>query len=127
MADVKTPVNESEVPFEVWYEGSAREIHGKSLSDIGGGAKIGVGILELPPGSDTRPAHYHTHEEEHLYVLHGKLLLHLGDKAYELSAGSYVHFPAAQEAAHYLSNPGETATKYIMIGERISEDQVIYP
>lgn len=123
----KPPIHESEVPAQTWYEASDREIRGKALCDVGGAAKIGVGLLELPPGSNTKPAHYHTLEEEHLYVLEGHLSLHLGDAIYHLRAGSYVHFPASQEAAHYLVNEGTAPARYIMIGERLEQDRVIYP
>lgn len=126
MAEPKLPVHRSEVPDEIWYEHTDREIRGKALSDVGGMAKIGVGLLELPPGSNTRPAHYHTREEEHLYVLEGHPTLYLGDRSYPLSPGSYVHFPASQEVPHYLANEGSAPAVYIMIGERLDDDQVIY-
>jgi len=124
---VKHPVHVSDVPVETWYAGTDREIHGKALGDVGGGAKIGVGLLELPPGSNTKPAHWHTHEEEHLYALSGEATLHLGADRFPLRAGSFVCFPAGQREAHYLENTGADAFTYIMIGERIAEDRVIYP
>ena len=56
---MKIPLHISEVPSEVWYAGTDREIRGKPLCDIGGAAKVGVGYLELPPGSHTKPGHWH--------------------------------------------------------------------
>ena len=66
---MKSPVHISEVPSEVWYEGTDREIRGKALCDVGGPATVGVGYVELPPGSHTKPGHWHSKEEEHLYAL----------------------------------------------------------
>jgi uncharacterized cupin superfamily protein len=126
MTNPKQPIHVSEVPADTWYSGSDREIHGKALSDVGGAAKIGVGVLELPPGSNTRPAHYHTEEEEHLYVLEGEVTLHLGDRTHQLVPGSYIHFPASQQLPHYLANESPAPVRYIMIGERIATDQVVY-
>jgi hypothetical protein len=83
----KQPLHESEVESDTWYEGTDREIRGKGLSDVGGRAKVGVGLLELPPGSNTLPAHYHTREDEHLYVIEGELVLYLGIEVFELVAG----------------------------------------
>jgi uncharacterized cupin superfamily protein len=40
--------------------------------------------------------------------------------------GSYVSFPAGQEAPHFVSNESETPLKYVMVGERIEGDEVIY-
>ena len=123
----KQPSHESEIPFESWYEGSDRHIRGKALCDVGGRSKIGVGILELFPGSTTRPAHWHSLEEEHLYVVSGMATLHLGAAEFLLTSGSYVCFPANQPEAHYLHNHTQQMFRYIMIGERIKEDQVVYP
>lgn len=126
MNGVKQPIVDTEVEYQIWYEGTNREIRGLALSDVGGEAKIGFGILELSPGSNTLPAHYHTLEDEHLYVLEGKGTLHLGDSTYPLVRGSYVNFPAGQKAHHYLSNEAEGVLKYIIVGERIQEDHVYY-
>jgi hypothetical protein len=41
---MKTPVHISEIAPEVWYEGTEREICGRSLCDVGGRAKVGVGF-----------------------------------------------------------------------------------
>jgi uncharacterized cupin superfamily protein len=65
---MKEPVHESEVQWERWYEGTQREVKGKALCDVGGRAKVGVGLLELAAGSNTKPAHYHSAEEEHLFL-----------------------------------------------------------
>ena len=124
---MKRPVHEADIPWSVWYAGTQREIRGRALSDAPDRAKIGFGILELPPGSDTRPAHYHTHEEEHLYALRGAATLHLGDAVFALTPGSYVCFPAGQPHAHYISNSGTVPFTYVMVGERIDADRVVYP
>jgi uncharacterized cupin superfamily protein len=93
---------------------------------VGGIARIGVGLMELPPGCNTKPAHYHTLEEEHLYVIEGTATLYLGDQSFELSPGSYVCFPAGDPNAHYLSNEDKVGFRYLMIGERNENDQVVH-
>jgi uncharacterized cupin superfamily protein len=124
---VKSPVHISEVRSEVWYGGTDREIRGKVLCDIGGAAKVGVGYVELPSGSHTKPGHWHSKEEEHLYVLSGQATLHLGSACFTLHPGSYVCFPAGQPVAHYIHNTGRETFAYLMIGERIPDDEVTYP
>jgi uncharacterized cupin superfamily protein len=123
---MKKPIHETEVDWETWYAGTEREIHGKPLCDVGGRAKVGVGLVELPPGSDTKPAHYHTEEEEHLFVLGGKATLFLGTNTFVLEPGSYVCFPAGQEEPHYLKNTGDVPFRYLMIGERIKGDVAVH-
>ena len=124
---MKAPVHESDVSAETWYQGTDREIRGKPLCDAGGKAKIGFGLMELPPGSNTRPPHWHSKEEEHLYVLSGKATLHLGEEHFPLRPGSYVCFPAAQPIGHFLENNGTEALCYIIVGERLKDDEVTYP
>jgi len=124
---MKTPLQAAEVPFEVWYAGTDREIRGRPLCDIGGHAKVGVGQMELPPGSNTKPGHWHSREEEHLYALSGQATLYLGSATYLLGPGSYVCFPADQPVPHYIENAGTETFTYLMIGERIADDEVTYP
>lgn len=52
---MKLPLHVSEIPGDTWYAGTDREIRGRALCDVGGRAKVGVGYLELPPGSHTGP------------------------------------------------------------------------
>lgn len=121
---MKTPVHESEVNAEVWYGGTDREIRGKALCDVGGAARVGVGLLELPCGCNTQPAHWHSAEEEHLYVLEGEGTLHLGEVTHALRPGSYVCFPAGRAVPHHLENTGSVVLRYLMIGERLAHDVV---
>jgi uncharacterized cupin superfamily protein len=121
----KQPIHEDEVAIQTWYAGTDQEIRGRALCDVGGRSRVGVGLLELPPGCNTRPAHYHTKEEEHLYVLEGRATLHLGGARHTLTRGSYVCFPTQQPLAHHISNEGPNVFKYLMIGERIEGDEVI--
>jgi len=123
---MKLPFSVLDIESETWYEGTDREIYGKAICDVGGRSKVGVGYMELPPNSSTKPAHWHSSEEEHLYVLSGTANLHLGDELFLLETDSYVCFPAGQSEAHYLHNTGVEMFVYIMIGERIEGDQVTY-
>lgn len=123
---MKKPVHEAFVPVQTWYAGTDREMRGRALSDLGGVARVGFGLLELAPGCHTRPAHYHMLEEEHVYVLSGEGVLHLGDETFDLRAGSYVCFPAGQRVYHHISNDSDEWLRYIMVGERIEEDAVFF-
>jgi uncharacterized cupin superfamily protein len=124
---MKHPIHETDVPWERWYAGTDREVWGKALCDVGGRARVGVGLMHLLPGCNTEPAHWHSREEEHLYALSGAATLRLGEREHTLTAGSYVCFPAGQALAHSLVNTGSEPFVYVMIGERIAGDEVTYP
>ncbi len=124
---IKRPLRADDVAAEVWYAGTDREIHGRALCDVGGRARVGVALMELPPGSNTLPGHWHSHEEEHVYAISGSATLHLGAERHVLQAGSYVCFPAGQAVAHHLQNTGTAPFVYLIVGERIAEEKVTYP
>jgi uncharacterized cupin superfamily protein len=59
--------------------------------------------------------------------LSGTATLHLGTEQFALHPGSFVCFPAGQEHAHYIENDGTEPFTYLIIGERIEDDRVVYP
>jgi uncharacterized cupin superfamily protein len=66
-------------------------------------------------------------EEEHLLMMEGSATLQLGDKSFELLAGSYICFPAGQKAGHTLINNGSEPCRYLIVGERNPHDVIVYP
>jgi uncharacterized cupin superfamily protein len=88
---------------------------------------VGVAIEELMPGKQSAPAHYHTLEEEHVYILEGTLTARIGADTFEMKAGDYVCFPAGQKAEHCLMNNSGAACRYVLMGERNPNDVVVYP
>jgi uncharacterized cupin superfamily protein len=123
---MKRPIHETDLAFEVWMAGTPQELRAKALCDVDGRSRVGVGLLELPAGSDTLPGHFHSHEEEHLFVLAGRATLVLGEEQFDLAPGSYVCFPAGQPVHHHLVNRSGGVFRYLMIGERIAEDRVTH-
>jgi uncharacterized cupin superfamily protein len=93
------------------------------------GTSYHVGVLiEAPsPGKRLAPMHYHMGEEEHAFVLEGELTLLLGERTYPMKAGDYVAFPAGRQVGHSFLNSGPGPCRYLMIGERNSNDVCIYP
>ena len=121
------PFSADAVPWDVFSHGERFGIRYRQLGAFGGGTHVGVCMEELAPGKQTCPAHYHMLEEEHLLVLEGSATLHLGDKAFALSAGSYACFPAGQKEAHTLVNNSNSPCRYVIIGERNPNDVIVYP
>jgi uncharacterized cupin superfamily protein len=138
MSQEKKPssINEQGIyePFMVedvaWDEYSHGERFGtryRQLGEFGGCKNVGVCMEELAPGKQACPNHYHHLEEEQLYLMEGSLTLRLGDKSYVMQAGSYVVFPAGQQAGHSIFNHTEQPCRYLVIGERNKHDVIVYP
>lgn len=122
------PIPSSEVAWESWSEAPrfALRYRHLSLAALGQDYHVGVAIEELGPGKQSAPAHYHIFEEEHVYILEGRLTLRLGDATHEMKAGDYVCFPAGQKAGHCLLNNSGDVCRYVIVGERNPNEVAVY-
>jgi uncharacterized cupin superfamily protein len=123
--EVRGPISESEIPWREWG-------HGRFMGRIRhftqqyGDYRVGVVIEELQPGKVSCPAHYHLHEEEHIWVLDGVVTLRLGERKYAMKPGDYVCFPAGQRAGHCLINESDAPCRYLVIGENNPNEVAVY-
>jgi uncharacterized cupin superfamily protein len=120
------PFRANEVPWAESFTGKRFGVRLQGLGHYGGGTKVGVEIVELLPGRQAYPAHYHMLEEEHVFVLEGSATLRLGDREYEMKAGDYVCFPAGQKAGHAMVNRTDAPCRYLVIGDREKAEVVHY-
>ena len=99
----------------------------RALGDVFGLTNYGVNLVELPPGIWSAQRHWHTREDEFIYVLSGELTLVTDEGAQVLTAGMVAGFPAGESNGHHLINNGDATASYLEIGDRIDEDEVFYP
>jgi uncharacterized cupin superfamily protein len=121
------PVRIDDLPWESWEEGVRYGGRVRRLSGPQGTSRVGVLIEELPPKRQSAPLHWHTDEEEHVWILEGQVTLRLGAARHTLVAGDYVRFPAGDATGHCLVNEGESPCRYLVIGERSPNDVCVYP
>jgi len=57
------------------------------LGNAGGLTDFGVNFMRLPPGNRSSQRHWHSHEDEFVYVLEGELVLIEDDGEMALRAG----------------------------------------
>jgi uncharacterized cupin superfamily protein len=126
--DVAKPISSADVAWTEWCDAPRFALRWRSLTTaaIGNKYHVGVAIEELRPGMQSAPAHYHIHEEEHVYILDGSLTVRIGTERYEMKAGDYVCFPAGQRAGHCLINNTATACRYVIIGENNPNEVAVY-
>jgi uncharacterized cupin superfamily protein len=99
----------------------------KRLGRHGGGSHVGVGLDVLPPGRFSNRFHYHTADEEHVFIVKGSATLHLGGKRYVMKERDYCCFPAGQKAGHHLFNHTKENCVFMTIGENRPDDLAIFP
>lgn len=101
------------------HEHGSRTFRQYRLAHATVGEDLGASLYELDPGHRTWPAHYHTGNEEAVYVLDGRVTLHLGsgDERVDLTleSGDYVALPAGPEHVHELSACGDRRTRFLVV------------
>jgi len=92
------------------------------LGDAGGLKAFGVNLMTLPSGKWSSQRHWHSHEDEFVFVLDGELTLVEDDAQTVLRAGDYAAFPMGSGNGHHLQNRGSALAVYLEIGSRHPDD-----
>jgi uncharacterized cupin superfamily protein len=92
------------------------------LGEAGGLRHFGVNLMRLPPGNWSSQRHWHSHEDEFVYVLAGEVMLIEDDGQTLLRAGDCAAFPKNSGNGHHLINPSETTAVYLEVGSRHGDD-----
>ena len=119
-------VNESELEWTRRDEGGM-DVRRKKLAAAAGGEELGCSLYELPPGEQSWPYHYHTGNEEAIYVLAGDGGIRLDGETHGLTAGDYVALPADERGAHRVVNDGDAVLRYLAVSTMRDPDVLVYP
>lgn len=97
------------------------------LGDVAGLTNFGVNLVRLAPGSWSSIRHWHSHEDEFIYIIEGEatLVTDAGERA--LGPGMAAGFPAGVADGHHLINRSGAVVTYLEIGARHAEDDCFYP
>jgi uncharacterized cupin superfamily protein len=100
----------------------------KQLGVAAGGEQLGASLYEVPPGQRTWLPHYHTGNEEAIYVLAGEGTVTLGAERtdHALSPGDYVALPTGEAGYHDVVSGDETL-RYLMVSTMEEPDVTVYP
>jgi quercetin dioxygenase-like cupin family protein len=74
---------------------------------------MGMFELTVPPGSNVPPPHSHSHNEECVYVLAGKLRYTVGAETRDLAPGQSMGTPKG--VAHGFSNPFSEVARALIV------------
>lgn len=99
----------------------------RELGNALGLTHYGVNLVELEPGAWSAQRHWHTAEDEFVYVLCGELTLVTDAGRQRLSAGMVAGFPAGTPDGHHLVNESTQTAVYLEVGDRRDDDEVRYP
>jgi uncharacterized cupin superfamily protein len=94
------------------------------LGDAGGLRDFGVNLMRLPPGNWSSQRHWHSDEDEFVYVLEGELTLIENDAETVLRAGDCAAFPKNSGNGHHMINKSDRIAVYLEVGSRSPADVI---
>ena len=110
-------------PFDVPCRGRERT----KLGDAAGLTQFGVNLCRLPPGAWSSQRHWHTGEDEFVYVLSGEVVLVTDGGEEVLRAGDAAGFPAQDKNGHCFQNRSDRDAQILEVGTRVTGDMAYYP
>jgi uncharacterized cupin superfamily protein len=98
------------------------------LGNAGGLTQFGVNLTRLAPGVWSSQRHWHSHEDELVFVLEGEVTLVTDAGEELLRAGEAAAFKAGDPDGHHLINRSGRDAVVLEIGTRDPEhDRCVYP
>ncbi len=99
----------------------------RRLGEACGLTRFGVNLVTLGPGGQSALRHWHTLEDEFVYVLSGEVVLITDGGEQVLGPGLCAGYPAGSRDAHHFVNRGRDPAIYLEIGNRTPGDAAFYP
>jgi len=102
----------------------------RAWSRVGDAADLtqfGVNVVTLAPGVWSSQRHWHSHEDEFVWVLEGEVMMVTDAGEETLRAGDCAGFKAGVKDGHHFQNRSQKDVKLLVIGTRNDDDYGEYP
>ncbi|MEE8453238.1 MAG: cupin domain-containing protein [Limibaculum sp.] len=99
----------------------------QALGDTAGLTQFGVNLVTMPPGALSSLRHWHSGEDEFVWVVSGELVLVQDGGETVLRAGDAAGFKAGDPDGHHLRNRSGAVASFLVIGTRGASDTCTYP
>jgi uncharacterized cupin superfamily protein len=100
----------------------------RRLGDAAGLRQFGVNLTRLPPGCWSSQRHWHTAEDEFVFVVEGEVVLATESGEETLRAGDCAGFKAGAADGHHFQNRSSRDVILLEVGTRCADDdEVFYP
>ncbi len=109
-------------PFDQPCTGQTFQRLGRSQ----GLTRFGVNLSTIPPGGWSSQRHWHSHEDEFIWVVDGELTLVSDDGEQTLRTGDCAAFKANHSDGHHLVNKSDRAARVLEIGNSDPLDLCAY-
>ncbi len=109
-------------PFDQAVRGRER----KRLGNAAGLDQFGVNLCRLKPGASSSQRHWHSNEDEFVYVLEGEVVLCEDGGETVLKPGDAAAWKAGAPNGHCLINRSDRDVVVLEIGTRAAMERAIY-
>jgi uncharacterized cupin superfamily protein len=99
----------------------------RALGAAAGLSRFGVNLLTLDPGVWSSQRHWHSDEDEFVWVLEGEVVMITDAGREVLRAGACAGFPAGSPDGHHFINESDAPARLLVAGSRSDADQCSYP
>ncbi|OKH46270.1 cupin [Calothrix sp. HK-06] len=99
----------------------------QALGNSAGIKNFGVNLVHLSPGSCSSLRHWHSKQDEFIYVIKGEITLITNAGEQILTPGMMAGFPAGEADGHHLLNKSNEVVVYLEVGDRTPNDEGYYP
>ena len=99
----------------------------KRIAEEAGGTRLGCTFEEIAPGGRPSEYHYHTANEEALFVVEGNGTLRTPAGETEIESGDYVSFPVGKSGCHAVENTSSEPFQCLFFSTMDEPDIVVYP
>lgn len=127
IVDPKTLPEESGSPYPAPHDQLVVGRHRSRLSPALGLNAFGVNIVRIEPGAQSSARHWHSEQDEFVYILEGEAILITDEGETTLAAGMAAGFPAGNPNGHTLANRSESDVLAMEVGNRPRVEDVTYP
>ncbi len=106
-------------PFDEAVAGRAKRALGAPFNLT----NFGVNMITLAPGSSSSQRHWHTKQDEFVYMVDGELVLVTDEGEQGMTAGMIVGFAAGVTNGHHLVNRSDREASFLVVGDRMPGDE----
>jgi uncharacterized cupin superfamily protein len=109
------------------YRAENQQRWNRRLGDHAGLMNFGVNITRIVPGGQSSSRHWHSRQDEFIYVLSGEVILETDAGEEVLRAGMCAGFAADSRDGHRFLNRTNADALLLVVGDRTPDDEVAYP
>ena len=126
--DIQSAPERNGTGYPAPFDAPCRARRRRKLGDAAGLTQFGVNRLVLEPGVWSSQRHWHSAEDEFVWIVEGEVVLIDESGETVMRAGDCAGFPAGRADGHHLVNRSERRAVLLEVGaRRPDDDRVDYP